>query len=1658
MLLTPEQLAQLRKIIQDASTALAISTTGYKVTDAEVQRLVDEGYLQPDATADLVFTAFEHGALTARLAEARSMSWPEFHEHVRANPFELSEVEERARDLAQARAGTLCVGLGNRWSTGMDRVIINADQELAEKMRETIQDTTASAIQRRRSLGSLRSDFRQITKDWSRDWDRIAHTEVHQAHQDAFMESTLERQGPEAMMAKIPDPDACDTCKGLYLDPDGKPLIKPASWWAEQGATNFGRKKKDWKPVTGTAHPWCRCELQRVPEFMEYEVVVDKEGRRHYSLVVEPDPDDLEAGPAAKHKPLAKGMSKARKLHGEFDFRGLSIAIENRKGSVRHWYDPEADRHGKTKMIHPYGYIRRTEGVDGDHYDCYVGPDKDAPNVYVVHQRKAPDFINYDEDKAMLGFQTRTEAMAGYLAHYDSRKFIGEVTTLPFEEFKRKVLETAKDPFKMVKARTRGRKPGPGQGGFDFGAPNAGKTSKPAGVSNARPKASNARPKGQGPRLTVSHGGPYIGPRGGLWADPQHKIPYKKPENKTWHNLVGEHGAPKPGERGYKGPVQRHPSALDGRTPVEVASTMLDLASQIWEDQDMWQAWSALHPERTPYSEGGGDLYDPENEDHRLDWPGMVQPEELPDMIGVPHHDQEGREYTLNDRLDILDRMVEIAAETIPEQARGDLGITLPGRRDRKGREKPEWSAEDFRSEDGHVPVWAATAILADSLDRGAGRKLRLCNVGKKEADAFIQSHHAKLPYLNPRGLMYSIGAKRGDRLVAVATAGTPSGGWDPEVGASVLEVTRVASDGTTMGAATKLVSRLIDLVEHSDRSGGKHPPRLVTYSLTDEEGTTYAALKDKGMRPTGLTGAGGYYGARAKASGESLGAEKKVVWEAGPGAGPAKWGLLTRGSGKTVTLISCGKKKAENPSAAKDLYQGAPTQMARRWAERHSDEWHILSAEHGLVDPQEVLEPYSTTLDRSTPKAERKAWNRRVLADLRDQVGPGDRVVILAGDFYTEDFPRELEKLGVTVELPLKGMGTGDRKGWLSRQLKATEHADPKVMAAHVARWGLTPPARETWDTEEGREHALSLWRAQGLPAEKVEALERKLIALSADTDRDLVAKDGTWRKLSSTSTVFVNAAGGSERLQFTRPEVGDRNVGAQITAASIPKTDDGMARYVTAGQGGQQVMVDSGEYTAHKKGLKLDFDQVFDNYERLLDAMPRGTVQVAAPDKILDPVETGKLRAQYAHRVQDMVDKGAKVITPLQGEDAAGLAREYMQITRLWGTEGIVLGFPTVKKWGANIPMTEVLPFLVQLYTSGQFPKAHWLGLGEPARGANRNVQVVAAAYFAKQGVDRERIMELVATPDAAQAALDKVKTGASQSSLYADAMLADRFRSWLRDMGADPDQVDPADDDWIDFMADNPEEFDTGEMDDDKEAYIRRMTGELTQADTSGLSTIARWSRPHDPHTGKQVPNDPVLAAKTKAERYSPVLDHFLVALGVAGERRTSNRGSEWEALAAEGTAPKPVISKAVQTTGPIQGAQWTGIGGDSDAASGSWLAHDSEKDKLKNTGRRPLDHIKDAQGFMDWLEEQMGDTERKPPRLVVKVDNWDRAQLGALSRPIPSLLGAWEALHGEENHRGTEVNRERMEQKMKDQTRGQVTGRETMRYKPQDNPDG
>ena len=117
--------------------------------------------------------------------------------------------------------------------------------------------------------------------------------------------------------------------------------------------------------------------------------------------------------------PTEKQKEAGNYKKGHVQVGTFNITIENPKGSVRSGIDTEGNK-WETTMQNTYGYIRGTEGVDGDHIDVFLSDDIDGWNgrkVFVVDQYNEDG--TFDEHKVMLGFNEADAAEAAYFANYD---------------------------------------------------------------------------------------------------------------------------------------------------------------------------------------------------------------------------------------------------------------------------------------------------------------------------------------------------------------------------------------------------------------------------------------------------------------------------------------------------------------------------------------------------------------------------------------------------------------------------------------------------------------------------------------------------------------------------------------------------------------------------------------------------------------------------------------------------------------------------------------------------------------------------------------------------------------------------------------------------------------------------------------------------------------------------------------------------------------------------------------------------------------------------------------------------------------------------------------------------------------------------------------
>jgi hypothetical protein len=64
------------------------------------------------------------------------------------------------------------------------------------------------------------------------------------------------------------------------------------------------------------------------------------------------------------------------------------------------------------------------------------------------------------------------------------------------------------------------------------------------------------------------------------------------------------------------------------------------------------------------------------------------------------------------------------------------------------------------------------------------------------------------------------------------------------------------------------------------------------------------------------------------------------------------------------LVIVGCSSKKADDPRPAKDLYESTYWDAKRAYGSAVGDDWRILSAQHVILDPECVIDPYERHID----------------------------------------------------------------------------------------------------------------------------------------------------------------------------------------------------------------------------------------------------------------------------------------------------------------------------------------------------------------------------------------------------------------------------------------------------------------------------------------------------------------------------------------------------------------------------------------------------------------------------------------------------------------------------------------------------------------------
>ena len=155
---------------------------------------------------------------------------------------------------------------------------------------------------------------------------------------------------------------------------------------------------------------------------------------------------------------------------------------------------------------------------------------------------------------------------------------------------------------------------------------------------------------------------------------------------------------------------------------------------------------------------------------------------------------------------------------------------------------------------------------------------------------------------------------------------------------------------------------------------------------------------------------------------GEQVTFRRTIAGEAVPRMAPGET-RTGQGSQAELVLIACARSKLDMPAPACQLYTSPLFRKGRAYAERQGVPSFILSAEHALVTPDQLLAPYERYLP-NTSDSYRAAWGAWVVERLETLAGPlnGSIVEVHAGARYVDAIAPHVKAKGAVLRDPLAG------------------------------------------------------------------------------------------------------------------------------------------------------------------------------------------------------------------------------------------------------------------------------------------------------------------------------------------------------------------------------------------------------------------------------------------------------------------------------------------------------------------------------------------------------------------------------------------------------------------------------------------------------------
>lgn len=253
---------RIREIINKHYTRLVISTLGSKsLTKEELAEARKMGLdtSNPDSLLSMVYYHnFINNPVTPESPTSvedmkAQQSQPGAKPKGEANDYTVESLNEKMKQYVEKMKLDV--------QTRVEGIIRqNNDEYKFNALRNLDRSDIADSLVKESSIGKVKQLLRDTAKDGTRDWQRVALTEMSNAigvgSVDRIVTDNRSANMDDVFVYRVPVNDAitCKYCRRFYNDSDMSPKLYRLSTLLANGS-NYNKKPETWQPVVGATHP-----------------------------------------------------------------------------------------------------------------------------------------------------------------------------------------------------------------------------------------------------------------------------------------------------------------------------------------------------------------------------------------------------------------------------------------------------------------------------------------------------------------------------------------------------------------------------------------------------------------------------------------------------------------------------------------------------------------------------------------------------------------------------------------------------------------------------------------------------------------------------------------------------------------------------------------------------------------------------------------------------------------------------------------------------------------------------------------------------------------------------------------------------------------------------------------------------------------------------------------------------------------------------------------------------------------------------------------------------------------------------------------------------------------------------------------------------------